>query len=163
MPSGHRSIEFFIVVLTTLVFTTLGFCMTDKDMLTLRKNGISPATIQLLTREKTIETGMMTIQGVVDLKHSGVNEKNLQEMIRGSAETSAGGPARYGTEAGKLKIRTPKDILTLKNAGVSDEVIVAALQDASENMNRDDREKAWTMLQKMGLIVDGREGRVPSQ
>ena len=46
----------------------------------------------------------------------------------------------------------------LKQAGISDEIIQAIIIFGSRDVNDVDREKAWEMLNNMGIIVDMREG-----
>ena len=68
-------------------------------------------------------------------------------------------PIVYGKDIRHIKFTTAKDIIELKNAGVSDEIIQAIIIFGSKDSSDNEREKAWDMLRNMGIILDMRRQR----
>jgi hypothetical protein len=62
----------------------------------------------------------------------------------------------YGKNIRPIKFTTAKDIIELRDAGLSDETIRAIIRVGSGNVNDVEREKAWEMLNDMGIVVDRR-------
>ena len=60
----------------------------------------------------------------------------------------------YGQDIKPLRVSTIQDIIELKQAGVSDEIIQSIIISGSGSRDEADREKAWKMLNSMGIIVD---------
>ncbi|MGD9325798.1 MAG: hypothetical protein PVG26_17370, partial [Desulfobacterales bacterium] len=52
-----------------------GTAVTGKDLVELKKAGISDKTIQLIAKEKVVETAALSVDEIVKLKKMGVNEK----------------------------------------------------------------------------------------
>ncbi len=48
------------------------------------------------------------------------------------------------------------DIIKLKESGVSDEVVQTIIQYTGRDASDQDRERAWQMLDNMGIILDER-------
>jgi hypothetical protein len=131
------------------------WAMPPKAMLALKQAGFSDATIALADREKTIETVAFTVEELVQLKQAGFDEVTIQALIRENSFLRKQGPIVYGRDAKPLRMSSVSDIIALKEAGMSDEVIQAIVKVAGENQD-EDYERAWKMLDNMGIIVDTR-------
>ena len=66
-------------------------------------------------------------------------------------------PVVYGKGIRSIKFVTAKDIIELKDSGVSDEVIQAIIIFGSRDVNEAERERAWDMLKDIGIILDMRK------
>ncbi len=146
-----------LYVLLSILFPLLisgpAFSLDSKDMVRLKKAGISEETIQTIIDEKVIETCAFTVQEILDLKKAGFSDEAICGIIKKGSFMKDTAPVVYGNNAGSIKSMSTKDIIELKKAGVSDDVIKSIV---SGSMNRDDEEyrRAWNMLENMGLIVD---------
>jgi hypothetical protein len=67
-------------------------------------------------------------------------------------------PIVYGENLHTVKFTTINDVIRLKEAGLNDEVIQAILLVVSDEYSGD-RQRAWDMLDTMGIWVDTRGGR----
>ncbi|MBW1702952.1 MAG: hypothetical protein JRJ69_16915 [Deltaproteobacteria bacterium] len=146
-----------IVPILLSFFVVPGLCLDSEDIIRLNQAGISGKTIQLLVREKTIETCSLTIEEIVDLKNAGLSDETIRMLIREASFIKDVEPMVYGKDIKPIKFTTIKDIIELKNAGVSDDIIQAIIIFATRDVNDVEREKAWDMLKNMGIIVDMRE------
>ncbi|MBW2011682.1 MAG: hypothetical protein JRI32_08620 [Deltaproteobacteria bacterium] len=156
MKKKTLSIVFSILLL--LFFINVGLCLDGKDMIRLKKGGISDETIQTIAREKTIETCSFTVREILDLKNAGLKDKSIRMLIRDGSFMKDAGPVVYGKDIRSIQFTTAKDIIELKEAGVSDEVIQAIIIFGSRDVNDIERDKAWEMLKHMGIIIDMCEG-----
>ena len=149
------------IVLTSTLFSLLissqGFSLNNEDIIRLKKADVSEKTIELMIREKVIETCAFTIQEILDLKKAGLSDKTIQMLIKEGSFLKSSDPIIYGKDIRHIKFTTAKDIIELKNAGVSDEVIQAIVVIGSRGADYIEREKAWDLLKNMGIIVDMRE------
>jgi hypothetical protein len=66
-------------------------------------------------------------------------------------------PVVYGTTTRPIRASTVQDLIDLKNAGFSEEVIKAVIILGSREGNDSERREAWEMLNNMGVMVDMRE------
>ena len=141
-----------------LLFPGLGLCLTDSDIIALKKNGIGDDTLALMIQEKTIATAALTVQEIITLKRGGVSEKTLQMLIRETSGSQRPKTIVYGRDIQKRRFPTVDEIITLKNAGVSDEVVNTLIVNSPSETDRTDRdrERAWQMLDRMMLRVDKR-------
>lgn len=151
-----RVLVITFTILFLLFFSNPGFSLDSKKIIALKNAGINDETIQLIMREKTIETCSFTIQEIQDLKRAGLNDKTIQMLIKEGSFLKDAKPVVYGKEIMSVKSVTSKEIIELKDAGLSDEVIQTLIIYRSKNENDEEREKAWEMLKNMGIIVDGR-------
>ena len=133
------------------------FSLDSGDIVKLRKAGISGETIQTIIDQKVIETCAFTVDGILDMKKSGLSDEAIRGIINKGSFMKDSDPVVYGDGTKSIKSLSPQDIIELKKAGVSDEVIDSMV---SGSFNNDDEEhrRAWRMLDNMGLIVDGRGG-----
>lgn len=149
------------IILPSIIFPFLifgqGFSLDNEDIIRLKKAAISEKTIELMIREKVIETCAFTVQEILDLKGAGLTDKTIQMLIKESSFLKISKPIIYGKDIRHIEFTTAKDIIELKNAGVSDEVIQAIIICGSRDADEIKREKAWDILKNMGIIVDMRK------
>ena len=127
----------------------------SQELIRLKKAGIQESTIQLIIREKSIETGAFTVDEILSLKQAGFSETTLQMIIAENSFLKDRQPIVYGENLQTIKFTTISDVIRLKEAGLSDEVIQAILL-VSQDGYSGDRERAWNMLNSMGIWVDKR-------
>ncbi len=144
----------FTVVMATV---EAGLCLDSNDLIRLKKNGISDQTIQLVVREKVIETCLLTVQDIIDLKRAGLKDDTIQNLIKEESFIKASQPVIYGNNIRSIKLTTAKDILRLKRAGISDDVIKAIIVYCAQDTSDEDRRRSWEFLKGMGLIIDKRQ------
>lgn len=147
-----------LLIFLFTIFPAMGLCLSGKDIIQLKKAGISDETIQLMVKEKTIETCAFTVQEIVDLRKSGIKDETIRVLIKEGSFMKDTEPVVYGKDIRSIKFTTAKDIIKLKDAGVSDEIIQAIIIFGSKERKDEEREKAWEMLKNMGIIVDMRGG-----
>ena len=147
---------FAILVILGLVFQpSAGNCLKTEDIIKLKKAGLKEETIQLLIREKTIETCAYTIEEILMLKKAGLKDETIQLLIKEGSLMKDREPVVYGRDVRPLKFTSVEDIIRLKNAGVSDEVIMAIVT-ALKSDDKAEREEAWKMLESMEIRIDKR-------
>jgi hypothetical protein len=150
-----------LIILPAIVFPLLffrqGLSLNNEDIITLKKAAVSEKTIELIIREKVIETCAFTVQEILDLKGAGLTDKTIQMLIKEGSFLKTSKPIIYGKDIRHIEFTTAKDVIELKNAGVSDEVIQAIILFSSRDADEIKREKAWDMLNNMGIIVDMRK------
>jgi len=134
-----------------------GACLESEQVIVLKKAGVGPATIQALVEEKSIETCCFTVEEIVRLKKAGLSEKTLQILIRGGSFLKDSRPVVYGRNIRSIEFTTARDIIELKESGISDEIIRAIIISVSPKGDGRDRDRAWEMLKNMGIIVDKRK------
>ena len=146
-----------VSILGLFLMSGQAFSLDSEDIVKLRNAGISGETIQTIIDQKVIETCAFTVDGILDMKKSGLSDEAIRGIIEKGSFMKDSGPVVYGEGTKSIKSLSPQDIIELKKAGVSDEVIDSIV---SGSFNNDDEEhrRAWRMLDNMGLIVDGRGG-----
>ncbi len=152
-------------LLATLLTTTFlllaapgGHGFESGDILRLKQAGIADETLRVLIREKSIETGAFTIDEVLALKKAGVTDATLRMLIAEQSFLKDRQPVIYGRLLHPIRFTSIQDLIRLKEAGLSDAVIVAILTVLREENPQECRE-AWDMLKSMGILVDKRGGR----
>jgi len=138
-----------------------GATVTGKDIFELKKAGVSDKTIQLIVKEKVIETAAFSVDDIVNMKKAGVAEKTLRILIEEGSFLSNSEPIVYGRETQSIRYINAQDVINLKNNGVSDSVIQSVIE-ATRSGDEKDRERAWRMLENMDLRIftpRGGEGR----
>jgi hypothetical protein len=141
-----------------LISATTGWGISGEDIHRLNKAGLGADTIQLIIREKVIETCAFTVQELIDLKtQARLSEKTIQTLISEGSFLKDRSPVVYGQDVKPVSMATVADIIELKRAGISDDIIQAIIIFRSESRSESDREKAWQMLNKMGIVVDTRK------
>ncbi|MFZ0243754.1 MAG: hypothetical protein WAL90_19095 [Desulfobacterales bacterium] len=152
-------------LLATLLTTSLlllaapgGHGFESRDILRLKQAGIADETLRVLIREKSVETGAFTIDEILALKKAGVADATLRMLIAEQSFLKDRQPVIYGRLLHPLRFTSIQDVIQLKEAGLSDAVIVAILNVLREE-NPQARQKAWDMLNSMGILVDQRGDR----
>jgi hypothetical protein len=118
----------------------------------LKKAGVGDDTLELMLREKSVETAAFTVDEIVALKSAGVGEKTLQVLIAEGSFLKNREPVVYGKELHPLRLVTAADIVALKQAGLSDEAL-RAVMDLSRPGSAAEREQALRLLREMGIWV----------
>lgn len=144
-----------LLTLASLVLCHLAFCMDGKDLVKLNEAGIDDRTLQVILREKVIETCAFTVQEILDLKKAGMSNDTIRMVVESASFNSDTEPIEYGSHIKPIKFTGVNDIIDLKNAGVSDEIIRAMIA-GTKNEDDEAHERAWEMLKNMGIIVDKR-------
>jgi len=156
-----KALIFFPFIILSIFTSSPGLCLKGEDIILLKKAFISDQTIELIIREKVIETCAFSVQEILDLKTAGISDKTIQMIIKEGSFMKSSEPIVYGKDIRHIKFTTAKDIIELKNAGVSDEIIQAIIIFGSKDSNDIEREKAWDMLRNMGIFLDMRRHHIP--
>jgi len=144
------------VVFLILLVSNTAFCLSGEDVVRLKEGGVSDGTIALIAREKVIETCAFTVAEILALKSAGVNEETMHVLIQERSFTKGSHPIVYGEDIETMRFTNARDIIELKNAGVSDEAIQAIISGARPDVRDVERERALDMLRNMDIIVDTR-------
>jgi hypothetical protein len=122
----------------------------------LKKAGVSDQTLELMAKERTLETAAFTVEEIIAMKAAGIGEKALQTLIRDGSFMKDREPVVYGNGLRSIRLATAEDIIALKKAGVGDDVLRAIV--AVNRPNSDlEREEALRMLSGMGIWVEPRK------
>jgi len=135
-----------------------GATVTGKDIVELKKAGVSDKTIQVILKEKVIETAAFSVDDIVNMKKAGVTEKTLRILIKEGSFLSISEPIVYGRQTRPIRHISVQDIINLKNNGISDSIIQSAIE-AIKSGDEKDRERAWRMLDNMRLRIDAPRDR----
>ncbi len=132
-----------------------GWGLDSRELILLKEAGIEDQTIRLMIQEKTIETSAFTVEEILALKKSGITEQTIQMLLQDQTFLKDRQTIVYGEEIKSVRLATVQDVIRLKEAGLSDEVIKAIIlvQRSEDSVQK---QKAWDMLQSMGIIVDQR-------
>lgn len=136
-----------------------GLCLRRQDIIRLKNAKLSDATIELMIREKIVETCAFTVEDIVAFKKAGLSDKTIQMLISAHAFTEDSEPISYGGQLRSIKFTTASDLIELKNAGLSEETLQAIITFSARDVNDVEREKARDVLRDMGLILDLRESK----
>ena len=131
------------------------WALSSKNVVKLKKAGLSDQTIQVIAREKVIETAAFSIEDIVAMKKAGVGEQTIQMIIKDGSYTNKPKTVVYGRSTQTVRNISPEEIVNLKEKGVSDEVIQSVIE-ANRSGDQEDRERAWRMLENMDLRIDTR-------
>ena len=131
--------------------------LNSESIVRLKEAGLSDATIQLMIREKTVETAAFSVQEIIDLKKAGLTEKTIQMLIQEGSFLKDTAPIVYGKDIRSIEFSTAQDIIELKEAGITDEIIEAIIQVAGQSADCQ-RQQAYDLLKKMKIRVDLRDG-----
>ena len=144
----------FIIIITVQPAATLS----GKGIVQLKKAGVSDQTIELIAKEKVIETAAFSIDDIVAMKKAGVAETTLQMLVKEGSFLSNSVPIVYGNMTRSLRFTTARDVIELKQAGLSDEVIQSIIAVTGERYYSQ-QEEAFDLLRGMGIVVDTRGDR----
>ena len=150
----HLNRFLWILWLPAMLAAALPALGLDARSLTrLNQAGVSSATLELIVKERTIETAAFTVEELLALKAAGIGEAALQALIREGSFMKDREPVVYGRELDSLRLATVEDIVRLKKAGMSDEVLQAII--AASRRDADvERDRALRQLQEMGVWVE---------
>ena len=131
--------------------------LNSESIVRLKKAGVSDSTIQIMVREKVVETAAFSVQEIIDMKNAGLTEKTNQMVIQEGSFLKDTAPIIYGKDVRSIEFTTAQDIIELKKAGISDEVIQAILYVVGESSDSQ-RKDAYDLLRDMEIRVDLRDG-----
>jgi len=143
------------VLLLTIAYPVCG--LNSESVIRLKKAGVSDTTIQLIVREKVVETAALSVQEIIDMKKAGLSEKTIQMVVQEGSFLKDTAPIIYGKNVRSIEFTTAQDIIELKKAGISDEVIQAIIYVVGESTDAQ-RKDAWNLLRDMEIKVDLRDG-----
>ena len=132
--------------------------LSGKGVVQLKKAGVSDQTIEVIAKEKAIETAAFTIDEIVAMKKAGVGETTLQMLVREGSFLKNSQPLVYGDSTRPIRFTSAQDVIELKRAGLSDEVIQAIIAATGERYYSQ-QEEAFDLLRGMGIVVDTRHER----
>jgi hypothetical protein len=147
-----------ITALAVLILACPGgaWALDGQSIIDLKHTGLGDKTIQLIIQEKVVETGAFTVKEIIALKTSGLSEETIQMVIKEGSFMPDAQTIIYGQDTKPIKFASIKDIKSLKAAGFSDEVIQAIIIYGTRDSGDIERDRAWRMLQGMGIIIDQR-------
>ncbi|MGD2097767.1 MAG: hypothetical protein PVG35_09310 [Desulfobacterales bacterium] len=131
--------------------------LNSESIVRLKQAGISDSTIQLMVREKVVETASFSVQEIIDMKKAGLSEKTIQMVIQEGSFLKDTAPIIYGKDVRSIEFTTADDIIALKNAGVSNDVIQAIIKVVGDSTDTERRD-AYRLLDDMEIRVDLRDG-----
>ena len=131
--------------------------LSSESIVRLKQAGVSDATIQLMVREKVVETAAFSVQEIVDMKKAGLNEKTIQMVIQEGSFLKDTAPIIYGKDVRSIEFTTAGDIIALKKAGIGNDVIQAIITVVGDSKDSD-RRNAYRLLRDMQIRVDLRDG-----
>ena len=102
------------VALLVIMITHPLFGLNSESIVRLKKAGLSDTTIQLMVREKTVETAAFSVQEIIDLKKAGLTEKTIQMLIQEGSFLKDTAPIVYGKDIRSIEFSTAQDIIELK-------------------------------------------------
>ena len=131
--------------------------LNSESIVRLKEAGVSDSTIQIMVREKVVETAAFSVQEIIDMKKAGISEKTIQMVIKEGSFLKDTAPIIYGKDVRSIEFTTARDVIELKKAGISDEVIQAILYVVGESTDAQ-RKNAYDLLKDMEIRVDLRGG-----
>jgi hypothetical protein len=138
-----------------MLMTSMAFGLDAKDAVRLKKAGVSDQTLEVMAKEKSIETAAFTVEEILAMKAAGIGENTLQTILAEGSFLKDREPLVYGKDLRSIRCTTAADIIELKKAGVSDEVLQAIVA-VSRRDSDVDRDEAFRLLRDMGIWVDVR-------
>lgn len=145
-------ISFFLLY---FVFAIPAEALSGKSIIQLKQAGVSDRTIEIIAQEKVIETAAFSIDDIVAMKKAGVGEKTLQMLVREGSFLKNSAPLVYGNTTRSIRFTTAQDIIELKEAGMSDEIIQAIIAVTGERYYSQ-QDEAYELLRDMDILVDTR-------
>ena len=145
-------ISFFLLY---FVFAIPAEALSGKSIIQLKQAGVSDRTIEIIAQEKVIETAAFSIDDIVAMKKAGVGEKTLQMLVREGSFLKNSAPLVYGNTTRSIRFTTAQDVIELKEAGVSDEIIQAIIAVTGQRYYSQ-QDEAYELLRDMDILVDTR-------
>jgi len=100
--------------------TSMAFGLDAKDAVRLKKAGVSDQTLDVMAKEKIIETAAFTVEEVLAMKAAGIGENTLQSILTEGSFLKDREPIVYGKDLRSVRFTTAADIIELKKAGGQD-------------------------------------------
>jgi hypothetical protein len=141
-----------------LAAATVALGLDGRSIARLKRAGVSDPTIELMVAERTVETAAFSVEDIVAMKAAGIGEGALQTILREGSFMKDREPVVYGNHLRPLRLVSAADLIELKRAGVSDEVLRAVVEATRPDADID-RERALQQLGQMGIWVEQRGGR----
>jgi hypothetical protein len=157
MRSGLRTPALALAIVLALL--PAAHALDGASLVCLKRAGVSDATIEVLVRERAIETAAFSVDEILAMKAAGVSEKTMQAVVAAGSFMQDREPVVYGTDLKSVSLSTPADLIALKQAGVSDEVLQAIVL-ASRGGSEVERQQALEVLRNSGIWVDARRDRI---
>lgn len=149
-------LKFIFFLSAVLIVCNPAFCLDATDIVALSKAGIDHETIQTIEREKIIETCAFSVQDILDLRGAGLSNSTIRKILESASFMKDTKTIEYGKDIRPIKFTSAKDIIALKEAGISDDIIRAIVSGTREVHNQEEYDRAWSMLENMGIIIDKR-------
>jgi len=138
-----------------MAMTSMAFGLNATDAVRLKNAGVSDQTLEVMAKEKIIETAAFTVEEILAMKAAGIGENALQAILAEGSFLKDRAPIVYGKDLRSIRFTTAADIIELKKAGVSDDVLQAIVA-VSRRDSDVDRDAALKLLRDMGIWVDVR-------
>ena len=151
----HRYLATLLAASVISFWPTVGSGLESRDIVRLKQAGVTDETVRVLIREKSLETGAFKVDDILTLKKAGLSEATLRMLIAEHSFLKDRQPVVYGEQLHAIKFTSVQDVIRLKENGLSDTVIQAILRVLQED-NSADSQKAWDMLNSMGILIDKR-------
>ena len=126
--------------------------MSSTALVALKQAGYSDQVIQAVAREKVIETAAFTVEELIALKDAGMTDQTVEILVTERSFMRQAKPIIYGRAVKPVNMSSIQDLIELKQSGMSDDVIQAIVV-ASSQRRGEDYDRAWEMLNRMGLEV----------
>jgi len=152
MEYFSRPILAFAIALSLCV---PAFCLSDQDLIALKRAGVGEELLRSIIIEKTIETCAFTVEEIVSMKRAGLSDDTINVIVKEGSFLKDREPLRYGRIFRSIKAATIDDLVNLKKNGMTDEAIRAIVIFSSSDSSEQERSRAWEMLQSMGIVIDG--------
>ena len=136
--------------------------MTSEGIIRLKEAGFSDQTVQVIIAERAITTAAFTVQDFLDMKKAGICEKTIRMLIHENSFLKNRIPIVYGKDIRSIRFTSAEDIIALKKAGFSDQVIQAIITVAGDR-NEIEREEALDLLREMNIRIDLRGQNEPAR
>ncbi|OQY14549.1 MAG: hypothetical protein B6I30_00180 [Desulfobacteraceae bacterium 4572_187] len=149
-----KTINLIFLLIFFFLSVETGLCLSGEEIVKLKKVGLSDETIQLMVKEKTIETCAFTAEEIVNLKKAEVSDKTIQMLIKEGSFMKDAGTVVYGKDIKPIKFATIEDIIKLKNSGLSEKTIQAIISVTGKTGDDIQRKRAWKMLKSMEIHIE---------
>ncbi|MCK4986803.1 MAG: hypothetical protein KAS40_14840, partial [Desulfobacterales bacterium] len=84
------------VVVLVFIITHSISGLNSESIVRLKEAGVSDTTIQIMVREKVVETAAFSVQEIIDMKNAGLSEKTIRMVIQEGSFLKDTAPIIYG-------------------------------------------------------------------
>jgi hypothetical protein len=144
-----------LALTVVLTASSAVYALDGQSIVRLKRAGVSDPVIAALVRERSIETAAFSVDDILAMKAAGIGEKALLAVIAEGSFMKDREPVVYGNDLNPISLSSPADLIALKKAGVSDEVL-QAIALATRRGPDADRQEAIDLLRNSGIWVDAR-------